>query len=213
MKTLARVLLAAGTVVASAVGCTTSLDAIGSGGGGAEPSFASSTVGTAAGSTVATSGPHAVPVAPCGVHYDVDSCFVADTTPALLSAADASSLLAGAWRRCDEDGPGAFPVGLKLFEDGGVYRMYRHDNEWDGLTETVVSCGTATNDAGTWTVSDAPGGGASPPVLSITWDDGSEDTFELLFFEQSSKLGLVYGADVGVGHFGPQAGLVPGTMP
>ncbi len=211
--------------------CTTSLDAIGSGGG--ENTGPSSTFGTGFGTTstiasglttvgvvvATTSGLSPGPEPPCGLYYDFDTCEAYDTLdwPTLLEGTNA---LPRAWRRCNDSFAGTFAVGVLFESNGAVYRMYRKPNPYVVGTENVVYCGNTPADTGLWSLSDpgeGGGGGDGPGLeLSIAWDDGQTETFDFVFYQGLSSFGLLHGPVDTIQdteRFVQQAAFIEGTNP
>ncbi len=210
--------------------CTTSLDAIGSGGGATTgttgPSWNNGTVNvTGAATTVngvvvaTTSGAFPGPEPPCGLYYDFDAC-EADDMLAWPTLAEATDALPRAWRRCNDIYGGEFTVGILFEPNGSAYRMYRKTNPYPTGTENVVYCGNTPADSGLWSLSDAGegggGGGDDGPeqVLSIAWDDGQTQDFPIVFYFGLDSFGLLHGpVDTleDTERFVQQAALIPGT--
>jgi hypothetical protein len=210
--------------------CTTSLDAIGSGGGETTgttgPSWNNGTANVSGGVTTAnggvvatTSGAFPSPEPPCGLYYDFDGC-EADATLDSPTLGQATDALPRAWRRCNDIYGGEFTVGILFEPNGSVFRMYRKPNPYPTGTENVVYCGNTPADTGLWSLSDpgeGGGGGAGPgQALSIAWDDGQTDTFDIVFYQGLNAFGLLHGpVDTleDTERFVQQAAFIEGTKP
>jgi hypothetical protein len=192
--------------------CTTSIDAVGTGGGDiGSVGFASTTIGTTgfAGATV-TTGPY--PDSPCGSYYDWASCEVPALAHAEMPIEDASQMLAGTWRRCSEETNGYFPIGVRFIADGTVYRLFRAPNPGTG-TENLVHCIDDDAHHGVWSLEENTGGGSGGMQLEIEWDDGTTLSSALVIYDGAPAFGLLHSEidDDQTERFEPEANAIPGS--
>lgn len=197
--------------------CTTSIDAIGTGGAG-DVGAVGSTIGhaTTAFSVAAATGGSVYPPSPCGSFYDWDSCTV-DTLDHLdVTTEQAGLTLVRTWRRCNEEVAGEFPVGVQFRGDQTVYNLYRSPNPSSG-TENIVHCSYLAADKGYWELEENTGGGpADGKRLNVAWNDGSGFTLVVVMYDDDPPaFGLVHGEldDDQTERFVPEADKIDGSDP
>jgi hypothetical protein len=203
-------------VLVAGIRCTTTIDAIGSGGADSDIDVTTAVGGDGAGpvthTATAAAGFFEVD-APCGSYFDWDSCEVTKLLVETPSIDTGSAELIGAWRRCNEAAPGPFPIGVNFLADGTVYRMYRKSNPIGVGTKNLVHCGDTPSDHGTWELAPRD---ADIYVLRISWNDGAAETFELKFYQEFLGFGLLHGITDSLEtteRFARQAALIEGTIP
>jgi hypothetical protein len=191
--------------------CTTSIDAVGAGGNGDVGAIA---VGNGITSTIATTtaGTGVYPDSPCGSFYDWPSCEVLDGDHAEMPIDDATQMLAGTWRRCNDDFAGTFPVGVRFVADGTVYRLFRMPNPGAG-SQNIVYCTHDSAHQGTWALEENTGGGSAGMSLDIEWDDGASFSTDLVIYDGVPAFGLLHGAidDESTERFTFEADAIPGS--
>jgi hypothetical protein len=206
---------------ASSSSCTMSIEAIGNGGAPEVPppvvdQQASSAFVSSASASSGGLDALVMETPPCGLFYDWDSCTVDDVTALPTSVEEAQPLLVGAWRRCNDDGTGLFPVGVFLSADGRVYRMHRMPNPFGEGTNNLLFCGEEPEDQGTWALEEGAGGGAEGIRLTVDWDDQTADEVGVVLYAEQTAWGALHGpvdTNEDTERFIPEAPSVPGSTP
>ncbi|MBL9027851.1 MAG: hypothetical protein JNL21_37010 [Myxococcales bacterium] len=205
------VLSALGAAISST--CTTSIDAIASGGAPPAPELPISPATT---TIVVTGWQVGEPRPPCGAYFDLGTCDVGDATPTKTTVDEAVAALDGVWLRCNPGSGGAFPVGVKLEAGGSVSRMLRIENVYGLGTATVAVCSSDSADEGIWSIEEVFGTGAAEYTLTILWNGGEVESFGLVFYSDLLGFGLLHSETDSAEtteRFMPQGELVPGTLP